>query len=263
MPLIDIDGMRVAYTDAGAGPPVVIIPGLVGTPSWFRYQFSGLSQDYRLLSYELRSARNMASYTLDMLSEDLARFLTAIKLQFAVIVGHSFGAMVAQRFATAYPQRTDALVLISGFPFLPETAEPDLIDILAPGPVHVESTFQTFLSKLLHHRKPADPHDDAEGWEWLTAHSASLSRTTLAARMAMVERFNSTSWLQKIEAPTLVMVGARDKAPFLAGAQLLYEGIPDAELEVIEDGDHFCFYTRHDLVNRAIDDFLSDRLKRL
>lgn len=44
---------------------------------------------------------------------------------------------------------------------------------------------------------------------------------------------------------------------------MLYEAIPDSALEVVEDGDHFPFYTRHDIVNGAIDDFLTERLAGL
>ncbi len=252
--------MKVAYAEAGTGLPVVFLPGLVGTRDWFRYQVSGLSESYRVMSYDVRSARNVASYTLDLLTEDLARFLTSLKLQFAVIVGHSFGAMVAQRFALAYPQMTEALVLVSAFPTLEEKSPEAIIDALSPGQVRVESALQSFLSKIFPHKLQTGTREETDGLEWLTSHSATLSRTTLAARTALIGKFDSRDWLEQIEAPTLVIVGAKDKTPFLAGAQTLYEGIPNAELEVIEEGDHFCFYTRHDLVNRAIDDFLKDRL---
>jgi pimeloyl-ACP methyl ester carboxylesterase len=263
LPFIDIDGMRVAYTDAGTGLPILFIPGLVGTPSWFKYQFSGLRENHRILSYEIRAARNIASYTLDLLTEDLARFLTALRIQSAVIAGHSFGAMIAQRFAATYPERTYGLVMIAAYPSLPEQTPDSLIEMLSPGPVRTESTFQSFLSKLLPHKKPIHDDDDAEGLDWLAEHSATVSRTTLAARLDLALKFDSSDWLGEIGAPTLIIVGARDRAAFLAGAQFLYEGISDSELEVIEDGDHFCFYMRHDMVNRATDDFLKDRLTGL
>jgi pimeloyl-ACP methyl ester carboxylesterase len=171
--------------------------------------------------------------------------------------------MIAQRFALDYPEMTEALVLISAFPYLPEASPESIVESLAPGPVRVESTLQSFLSKVLPRKAAVGTDEDAEGREWLTNHGTAMSRTTLAARTAIAAKFNSSEWLERIEAPTLVMVGGRDRAPFLAGAQLLYEGIPDAELEVIEEGDHFCFYSRHDLVNRAIDDFLREHLTRL
>ena len=262
MPFIDIDGMRVAYEDAGTGLPIVFIPGLVGTKEWFTCQFSGLRERYRVISYDVRPVRRLGGYALDLLSEDLARFLTALKLQSAVVAGHSFGAMIAQRFAITYRHRTDALVLISAFPRLADAPSRTLVEWMSPGNVQVESGFQAVLRRLFR-SKPAASPARAEETDWLSSHALRPSRAALDARIALVHRFNSTQWLGDIEAPTLVIVGAKDRPPFLSGAQLLYEGIPDSALEVIEEGDHFCFYTRHDAVNDAIDEFLTERLARL
>lgn len=262
MPSIDIDGMRVAYEDAGTGLPIVFIPGLTGSKEWFRYQFSGLQESYRIISYDVRAARISATSALDTLTEDLARLMTALKLQSAVLVGHSFGAMIAQRFATLYRQRLDALVLISAFPHLPDVPAETIIEWMSPGLPHPKSGFRALVRRIFH-RKPAVPPEDGEGLEWLAAHSPSLPNAALDSRISMVREFDSTSWLPENEAATLVIVGARDREPFLHGAQTLYEAIPDSTLEVIEDGDHFSFYTRHDIVNGAIDDFLTERLMSL
>ena len=262
MPTIDTDGTRMAYEDAGTGLPIVFIPGLVGAKEWFGYQFSGLGQKYRIISYDLREAHGLASYTLDVLTEDLARLVTSLRLHSAVIAGHSFGAMIAQRFAAMHPERVGALVLISGFPHLAGQGRDTLVESLSPGAVRAESTFRSLVTRLFR-TKPPDPPEDVEGTEWLAAHGSRLSRATLAARIGVVEQFNSSEWLRYIEAPTLVLVGSQDRAPLLAAARMLYEAIPDSALEVVEDGDHFPFYTRHDIVNGTIDDFLTERLAGL
>ena len=45
-------------------------------------------------------------------AHDVAAFMDAMGLESAVIVGHSMGSTVAQRFAIDYPRRTRALVLV-------------------------------------------------------------------------------------------------------------------------------------------------------
>ncbi|MBI2842010.1 MAG: alpha/beta hydrolase [Armatimonadetes bacterium] len=262
MPTIDIDGMRVAYEEAGTGLPIVFIPGLVGTKEWFQYQFTGLGGSYRVISYELRPAQNAAAHNVDVLAEDLARLLSALKIDSAVIAGHSFGAMVAQRFAALHRPRTRALVLMSAFPRLPDVPAHILLEWLCPGPVELETPFRSLLSRLFRFKPPPVP-EDVDGSEWLAARSAKLAQGTLDTRIRLVQQFDSVLWLSRIEAPTLILVGAKDCAPLQSCAQELYDLIQDTALEVIEDCEHFCFYSRHDVVNDAIDDFLTERLRSL
>lgn len=262
MPIIDIDGARVACEDAGTGLPIVFIPGLTGSKEWFCYQFSGLRESYRIISYDTRVARSPVADTLDMLAEDLDRLLTALKLQSAVVVGFSFGAMIAQRFALNFRHRLDALVLISAFPNLPDVPNNTLLGWLSPGLLHPESWLEAFLNRIFR-RKIAALQEEAEGVDWLVAHSASLPQSAIDARLSLVRQFDSTEWLSQIEAPALIIVGSEDEPQFLSGAQALYEGIPASTLEVIEGGDHYCSYAHHDIVNSAIDEFLMERLKSL
>ena len=56
---------------------------------------------------------------------------------------------------------------------------------------------------------------------------------------------------------TLIVAGSADSPAMLAGSQALEQLIADATLEVLEGADHFCFYTRHDLFNAAVHDYLS------
>ena len=49
------------------------------------------------------------------LSADIVHLMNSLSIQKAVIVGHSLGAIVAQRFAIDYPDRTLGLVLVGSF----------------------------------------------------------------------------------------------------------------------------------------------------
>lgn len=261
MPAVNIDGLKVDYEDEGTGLPVVFIPGITGSKDWFKYQLSGLSKRHRIISYNLRKASRRERYTIDLLTEDLARFIHTTRLVNAVIAGHCFGGLVAQQFALKYPQQASALILSSTFPHLPPHSPQQIIDMLAPGPIQFESSISRFFRKLFGGRRQIA--DDVEGLDWLAKHNAALDRATLDARIRIVEQFDSRSRLPEITVPTLVIVGAEDNALILAGAQQLDEGISQANLEVIEGGDHFMFYTRHDLYNDVVDDFLMSHLAEL
>lgn len=261
MPAVDIDGLKVEYEDEGSGLPVVFIPGLTGSKDWFKYQLSGLSEHYRIISYNLRLISRREPYTIDLLTEDLARFLTALRIHNAVIAGHSFGGLIAQNFAINYAQRTTALILSSTFPYLPAQPPQKVIEWLAPGPVEFKSNWARFISRLFGQKQASG--EESDSLAWLAKQSGGLNKATLDARIEIVHNFNVANRLSEIGDPTLLIVGAEDRAPVLAGTQLLYENIPDTTLEVLEGGDHFVFFTRHDLYNDVIDDFLMSRLASL
>lgn len=249
------------YEDEGTGLPVIFIPGITGSKDWFRYQLSGLSEHHRIISYNLRNAGLRGAYAIELLTEDLARFIRALRLINAVIVGHCFGGLIAQQFALTYPQQASAVILSSTFPHLPQHSPQQIVDLLAPGPIQFESPVARFFRKLFGGRRPEVEED--EGLAWLTTKNANLDRATLDARIRVIERFDMREHLGEITVPALVVVGAEDHAPILHGSQQLDEGIQDSNLEVIEGGDHFMFYTRHDLYNDVIDDFLMSHLAEL
>ena len=63
--------------------------------------------------------------------------------------------------------------------------------------------------------------------------------------------------LAAIEAPTLVVVGANDRITGVAAAERLADGIPGAELAVIEAAGHLANQERPEVFNRLLVDFLA------
>lgn len=261
MPSVQIDGLTVEYDEVGLGLPMVLLPGLVGSRKWFKYQFSGLGDRYRVISFDLREPHRKPEYTMDLLVEDVARFLAAVRLPSVVLGGHSFGGLIAQKFALTYPQSVGALMLFSTFARLPDLRPSRIAEILAPITPPVESPIHRLLGVFGGRKETDDTEQD--GLEWLAAHSQTLTRAALNTRLRLAANFDTLERLGDIGIPTLVTVGAREDPVLLDTAQTLEQNIPDASLEVIEDGDHFSFFTRHDLFNAAVDEFLSARMATL
>lgn len=260
MPTVVVDGLRVDYLDAGVGLPLVFVPGLFGSAEWFSYQVSGLSNRYRVLAFSLRQARGMARYSLDLLVNDLARFLDRMRIHEAVVVGHTLGAMVALKFAATHPERVPAVVAVSAAPSFAGAAEEDIVEHLSPGEF-VDEGFWARLWKKITRKAPA-PIDDSDPLAHLIKHG-SVDRVTLHARLRVMREEDVTPILADVQAPTLVVAGARDWSRVLAGSQLIDEAAPNSAIEIIEDADHFCFFTRHDLFNALVDDFVGSEVPRL
>ncbi|MCL5104113.1 MAG: alpha/beta hydrolase [Armatimonadetes bacterium] len=258
MSVIDINGLRVNYTDAGSGAPIVFVPGVVGTSEWFKYQSSGLSDRFRVITYDLRRARGQ--YSLDILVDDLSRLLTALKVYNAAVVGHSLGGLVALQFAVSHPERCPALVLCSVSPSLPSMSEVELLSHSAPSDFKVESFWAKLWRRLFGPKEP--PNYDCSPHSYLMRTAAELDGATVYRRANILQSTDLTSALPDVGVPTLIVASSADKPYILAGSQLMDERIPDSALEVIENTDQYYFYTRHDLFNALLADYLAEKIAR-
>lgn len=98
----------------GEGAPVVMLHGLGGTSNTFQPLLSWLT-GFRVVRPDLpgsgRSPPQPQPITLGLLLEALDSALSQLGVGRAHLVGHSFGAFIAQHFAALHPQKVASLVL--------------------------------------------------------------------------------------------------------------------------------------------------------
>jgi 3-oxoadipate enol-lactonase len=135
MPMIDLNGLRFHYQQRGRGADVVLIHAVTSNLSvWL---FSGLMEvlatDFRVTAYDLRghgaSDAPASGYTSADMAEDLRKLHSALKLGPALLVGHSFGGVVAMHAALLHADMVRGIVLADAF--FPGLAhlEPNLADM--------------------------------------------------------------------------------------------------------------------------------------
>ncbi len=98
----------------GAGPPLLLLPPLPGfKEAWVAVAWR-LARRFRVVTCDLRT-RFPARPAWPALVADLERVADAFAPGRAVVVGHSLGGALAQRWALARPERVAALALSSSF----------------------------------------------------------------------------------------------------------------------------------------------------
>ena len=155
MPFASVDGLRFNVEVLGSGPPIAMLHGLlVGNLAlWYFTAAPVLAQSHRVLLYDLRGhgltepARR--GYDLVTMTRDLSSLLENFDSRPVSLVGYSYGALVALRYALERPERVARLVLMDA-PLPPSRSE-EVSALLArsseemwkalPGPV------QRFLAK--------------------------------------------------------------------------------------------------------------------
>lgn len=259
MPTLELTGSKAAYEEAGVGLPLILIPGITEYKESFLYQFRGMSDKYRVISYDVRAS---GSQDIAAHSEDLAKLLDGLRLPSAVIAGHCFGGLIAQQFAQAHPDRTTALILISTFAKAPDNNQGKLLRYMSSAHIGEEEGTVAAVKRAIGMAK-LPQYDPEDHLGWVAKQAAKTSQRTINERIRAIRAFDSRPWLEQIWAPLLLLVGQHDRPPFLSAAQMIQRGTPDSVVEVIEGAAHFPHIERHDLVNSYIDDFIGSRLMSL
>lgn len=106
--------MRLAVTEAGAGPPVVFLHGLLGAGQNFGAIQKALAPAHRVLALDLRNhggSPHAASMSYPEMAADVAETLGALGATPATVIGHSMGGKVAMALALAQPRMVTRLVV--------------------------------------------------------------------------------------------------------------------------------------------------------
>ncbi len=109
--------MRLAFTDKGPGPAVVLLHGFpLGRAMWME-QIAGIGSIYKVVAPDLRghgdSPAPEGDYTIDGMADDVIELLDSLGLNEPVVLGGlSMGGYVALSLVVRYPERVRALMLM-------------------------------------------------------------------------------------------------------------------------------------------------------
>jgi pimeloyl-ACP methyl ester carboxylesterase len=110
------DGVKLTYRVYGKpdAPPMVLVHALfMDAQDWTKI-VEAFSDRYRVYALNLRGHGTSdwpGQYSFDVMAQDIVGFMTALKLDRPVLVGHSLGGIVSYFVAATHPDSVSALVL--------------------------------------------------------------------------------------------------------------------------------------------------------
>jgi pimeloyl-ACP methyl ester carboxylesterase len=209
------NGVRLPYVEHGSptGLPIVFLHGV--TDSWRSFEpvLPELPDLVRAFALTLRghgdADRPETGYRPEDLASDVAEFMTAVGVRQAIVVGHSMGSSVAQRFAIDHPDRILGLVLVGArtrwntHPGVLELGEYVCSSLTDPvDPAFVADFQQSTLAQSV-----PGPYFDAVVQESLKL----PARVWKAAFVECILQADHSSRLAEIDVPTLILCGAHDE----------------------------------------------------
>ena len=119
---ITVDGVRLHYLEKGEGPPVVLIHGNVVTAEDFVLSgvFDRVARNHRVIAFDRPgygySERPQGSIWTAIEQADLLQeALDQLGIERPIVVGHSWGALVAMELALGQPDAVSGLVVLGGY----------------------------------------------------------------------------------------------------------------------------------------------------
>jgi 3-oxoadipate enol-lactonase len=267
MPSREINGVRIHYTEAGSGLPVVFLHGFPLDSSMWEAQLSALASPpgRRLIAPDLRGfgqSRSDSAFSLESLADDIHALAGAVGAIPLVLAGLSMGGYVALAYAKKYPSDLRGLVLID------TKAEADTAEGKQGRDKMIELARKEGSRAVAEQMMPKMLAKDADGQRPQTAQAlrrimeACPPKTIQNALAAMRDRPDRSGELASIKVPTLVIVGDSDAITPPNVAESMAKKIPGALLVTIRGAGHMSPMEQPDQVNRALRAFL-DGLKKI
>jgi proline iminopeptidase len=263
-------------TSTGEGDDILLIHGGPGYPPREPWKATDLiARSYRVHAYDQRgcggSTRPItvppdgtfytklttieAQLGLAAQLADIERTRRLLGRERLILVGHSFGALIAALYAAEFPSHVRALILVAPAPLVVMPKDgPDLFALVrAKLPEDRRATYDAYLGGYFDLRALMDLDEMALSryfGQFRDFYAAATGgRTvpnggdvggfmTLGVFASLGRAHDWRAALRRIDAPTLVLHGADDLQPE-SDSRLVAGAIPHAQVEVIRDSGHF------------------------
>lgn len=264
MPRIAVNGADLYYEEHGRGPQTIIFThSMLFSCRMFDAQVVALKDRYRCLSFDFRgqgqSEITADGYDLDTLTEDTAAIIEAAGNPPVHFLGFSMGGMVGLRLAIRRPELLRSLTLVDTSA---EVDEPKLrrkarllvffTRCFGPRAVTWQVMPLFFGEDFLE-----DPHRQDQVAEWRGHFVANDRVGVTRAVSGVITREPVASELDRIQLPTLILIGEEDVLTTLAKARRMQAAIKGAKLVLIPRSGHMTPVEEPEAVNAALESFLA------
>ena len=255
------DGVRIAYTDQGAGRPVVLLHGYGCHSGHFAFQVQPLlDAGYRVIAIDLRfhgeSERPQHGQRIARLAQDVAEVLAHEDVHGAILVAHSLGVSVALSYLGLHGTGAVSKVV-----FIDQSPRMVNDDDWAWGVRKVG--WATLTAQLAGTEPWGDPSREPaispEVGEMVMAAGGIEDFTASPYAALKIDHFVA-DWrdvVPTVDVPAWVVTSAHSPSFPLEGMEWMVENLPDARLSVYPDSGHCPHWNERDDFNRDLLAFIA------
>ena len=259
------DDVAIAYTDVGAGPPLVMLPNLPFSnclAQWrvpfLRDAYERLAAHHRLIEYDGRgtgrSERDIEVLSLETMLLDLDAVLDHASIGVGALYAPYISCATAIAYAARHPERVTRIILFGGSARGRDAIGAPETDALLSL---IERDWDVFVTSAL------------QAWlGWSAGESGRIetevARTATTPRVAravisMAAELDVSPELAAVTAPVLVFHRRGVRQISLEVSEAIVAAVPFGQLHTLEGSSAALFFEDADEVVRVMLDFLADR----
>jgi len=229
--MVKINDINMYYEVRGDGEPLVLIAGLGTDLTIYEPIIKRLSQKYQVLAFDNRGVGRTDKpdmpYSMEMMADDTAGLMEQVGIKPAHIIGISMGGRIAMALALQHPELVKSLVLTSTF---------------ARQRTDTKTPMRLILMSRLSIRRRLRKYPQP---------GYAFDRQLKASRS-----YDCSDRLDKINVPTLILHGTRDKLAPQELAEEMHKGIKGSKMLTFPGG-HVFFMLRMEEYLDAVLGFLA------
>jgi pimeloyl-ACP methyl ester carboxylesterase len=264
---VAVDGLKTRYLEEGSGPAVIMLHGasLGSSADVFERCLGPLARGgLRAIAYDQPGfglTDTPADFTVSYRTAFILKFMDALKLDRAALLGHSQAGGMAARVALDHPARVTKLLVVacgSLLPPLPDQAKGGPAEGQEGGdqPPTLEDS-RKLLESNLFNKSLATP----EALQKRHAMSVGKNFESFVARSKAREpqKDSVPLWqrLKELSMPLLMLYGMQDRGSAAKRAALFKEKEPSLRIEVVDKAAHLFMWDAAEEFNHRAVRFLS------
>jgi 3-oxoadipate enol-lactonase len=253
--------VNLYHSEQGSGLPLILLHGFPLSSAIWREQQNRLSDQYRVITPDLRGhGRSPVTdevYAMDLLAADVLALLDAQELDQVVLMGHSMGGYVALALAKLAPQRIKAFGLLGAHAYA-DTEEARqaryamIEQVRAYGnPPVVEAMSSRLFAPI--------EHEDTTIMEHVNSVMGGTKTLGLVGALeGMAARPDTTTVLAGLAVPVLLIAGDQDAIVPIERIESLATLPANCTLVTIENAGHMMMMEQPQATAMAIRQFIED-----
>lgn len=255
------DGVQLVYTSLGKGPPLICLPGGPGRSVDYLEDLGGLDRRRKLLLLDPRATGHSevpadpSTLRFDRMADDVEALREHLKLERLDLLAHSAGCLVAQAWASRFPERVGHLVLVtpsdrlqggdrgelpkirasfSAEPWYAEAAAAQAA--LEDAPPSQRSALERETRPFWYARWDERAREHAAGADHQCSKRAMLG---FGAGVDEVDLVAMLGGLQQVDAPVTVIGGDRDGMTGVESCYLVATSFAHAQTMILSEAGHY------------------------
>lgn len=262
MPIINVNNCDYYYEIHGSGEETMLfLHGLLLNSKIFYNQLEKFKSKYTIITFDFRghglSEITENGYQIENLLVDSTQLLKHLNIKQVHLISMSLGADVSMRLAIQHPNLVKSLTLM-GASASPETniTKYTLLKNIVKF-AGINAVIEPILSSMFGNKFLNDSNRKEELQKIKEGIINNKKMIYRAASSAINRNIIKNNDLKTIACPTLILVGAKDKATSPEKAEYLHENIKNSTLKYIKDCGHMICVEDFKTCNTEIELFLN------